>query len=78
MCLAVPAKIIERTGDMAIVELEGIRKEANVAFLPKALVGDYVVIHAGFAIQQWSEQDVAEWRTIMNEMQAALGESTAG
>jgi hydrogenase expression/formation protein HypC len=50
-----------------VVELHGVRREANVAFLPDAVVGDYVLLHAGFAIQKWSRDDVAEYERILAE-----------
>lgn len=65
MCLAVPAKIVELNGVQAVVDLDGIRRETNVALVEDPQVGDYVLLHAGFAIQKWSEQDVAEFRAIM-------------
>lgn len=67
MCLAVPGKIVELTGDNALVEIEGIRREANTAFIEDARVGDYVLLHAGFAIEKWSEDDVREYREIVRE-----------
>ncbi|MDD5675734.1 MAG: HypC/HybG/HupF family hydrogenase formation chaperone [Chitinivibrionales bacterium] len=68
MCLAIPGKIIEREGDMALLEIEGIRRKVNVTFLPEAAVGDYVIVHAGFAIQKWEQEDVDEFNKIMDEM----------
>jgi hydrogenase expression/formation protein HypC len=66
MCLAVPAKIMEIDGVMALVEVEGVRREGNLTFVPEAKIGDYVLIHAGFAIQQWGEADVKEFNDIMS------------
>ena len=65
MCVAVPARIVELDGPTAVVDLEGVRREANVAFIEDAAIGDYVLIHAGFAIRKWSEEDVREFRAIM-------------
>ncbi len=65
MCLAVPAKIIELHGPEALVDIDGIRRTVNVAFIEDPAVGDYVLLHAGFAIRKWSEQDVAEYREIL-------------
>lgn len=70
MCLAVPAKIIEIDGDIATVEVDGIRRTGNVSLVPDARIGDCVLIHAGFAIQKWSDADVNEYNAIMAEMQA--------
>ena len=52
MCLAVPARIIALDGDHAIVDLDGIRKEASVVLLDDVAVGDYVLIHVGFALER--------------------------
>jgi hydrogenase expression/formation protein HypC len=68
MCLAVPARIVEVTGDTAIIDVEGVRRPANVSLVREPKVGEYVIVHAGFAIQKWSEDDVKEWRGIMDEM----------
>jgi hydrogenase expression/formation protein HypC len=68
MCLAVPARIVELTGDNAVVEISGVRRSANVAFIENPKVGDYVLLHAGFAIQKWSEEDVREYREIVGDM----------
>ena len=69
MCLAVPAKIVELNDNSAIIDVEGIRREANVSLVSEPKLGDYVIVHAGFAIQKWSEEDVQEWREIMSEME---------
>ena len=51
MCLAIPARLIERVGpDQAVVDLGGIRKQVSIAFVPDAEVGDYVIVHVGHAI----------------------------
>jgi len=65
VCLAVPAEVISLDGNNALVELNGVRKEANVAFIDGLEVGDYVLVHAGFAIQKWSQEDVDEYRAII-------------
>lgn len=50
MCLAVPAKILSIDGTQAEVEFGGIRRTISVQLLPNAQVGDYVLVHTGFAI----------------------------
>jgi len=50
MCLAIPGKIIEITDEKAIADFQGIQKEINVS-LVKVALGDYVMVHAGFAIE---------------------------
>ena len=65
MCLAVPAKIVELDGVNATVELSGVRRQGNVSFIHEPKIGDYVLLHAGFAIEKWSEEDVKEWQEIV-------------
>jgi hydrogenase expression/formation protein HypC len=51
MCLALPACVAERLeGDEAVVDLGGVRKRVSLALVPEASVGDYVIVHAGYAI----------------------------
>ncbi len=51
MCLALPARVVEMLGlDHAIVDLGGVRKRISTALVPEARVGDYVIIHVGYAI----------------------------
>ena len=64
MCLAVPARIIEIDGDTAVLDMEGVRREAIMSLIDDPKPGDYVLLHAGFAIRKWSEEDVREWREI--------------
>jgi hydrogenase expression/formation protein HypC len=64
MCLAVPGKILSITGSdtsrMGQVSFGGVGKEACLAFVPEAKVGDYVLVHAGFAISIVDEAEAAE------------------
>ncbi len=69
MCLAVPAKILEIEGDTAVIEINGVRRSGNVSLIHNPEIGDYVLLHAGFAIQKWSEEDVREFNAITEEMQ---------
>lgn len=51
MCLALPARVVERLeGDQALVDLGGVRKPVSLAMVPQAVVGDFVIVHVGFAI----------------------------
>lgn len=50
MCLAIPMKIIEIDGVMAVTEVDGVKRQARLDLLPEAAVGDYVLVHAGLAI----------------------------
>ncbi len=71
MCLAIPAKIIEVDKENAVVEIEGVRRPAIVSFIDDPKIGDYVLLHAGFAIRKWSEQDVKEFNAIADQMATA-------
>ncbi|MFO7929754.1 MAG: HypC/HybG/HupF family hydrogenase formation chaperone [Candidatus Humimicrobiaceae bacterium] len=51
MCLAIPAKILKIEDNTAKVENMGVTKEIDISLIPEAKVGDYVIVHAGFAIQ---------------------------
>ncbi len=57
MCLAVPGRIVEIDGDMAVVDYGGVRKRASIMTLPDAKVGDMVIVHAGFAISKVDEEE---------------------
>jgi len=56
MCLAIPGKIVEINGENAIADFRGIRKEINIS-LVSAKIGDYVMVHAGFAIEKVHPED---------------------
>jgi hydrogenase expression/formation protein HypC len=66
MCLAVPAKIVELNGENAVVDIQGVRREAIVTFIADPKIGDYVLLHAGFAIRKWSKEDAREFYAIVN------------
>ncbi len=71
MCLAVSAKIIEIQDVLATVELRGVRRSVSLMLLPEAKVGDYVLVHAGFAMQVVGEADAAEREALWAEMNGA-------
>lgn len=56
MCLAVPVRVVERHGALGLVEVAGVRREVSLLFVPEAQEGDYVLLHAGFAIQRLDEE----------------------
>ena len=71
MCLAIPVKVVElREGDQAMVDVGGVRKEISLALVDGIAVGDYVILHVGYAIQKL-DPDEAE-RTLA--LFAELGE----
>lgn len=76
MCLAVPSKIIEINNSVARVEVDGVVREASLMLLDDAKLGDYVIVHAGFAISKVDEaaalQTIEDMRQIL-----ALGSGPA-
>ncbi|HOF42340.1 MAG TPA: HypC/HybG/HupF family hydrogenase formation chaperone [Candidatus Moranbacteria bacterium] len=60
MCLAFPGKIISVSGRQAVADFDGIRKEINISLTSDAKAGDFVIVHAGFAIQILSKEDAWE------------------
>lgn len=60
MCLAVPLKLIEIRGKEAVGEAMGMRRSVRVDFIPEPKIGDYVIVHAGFAIERLPEQQAME------------------
>ncbi len=71
MCLGIPAKVIEINGYMAEVEIGGTRREASLQLVPDAKVGDFVLIHTGYAIQKIDEKEAEETLELLKQ----LGES---
>ncbi len=59
MCLAYPGKIKSIKGDKATIDFSGIKKEVNISFV-KAGIGDYVIVHAGFAIQKLGKEEAMD------------------
>ena len=60
MCLAIPMKVVEINDNTATVEQEGVSKAARIDFLSGVQVGDYVLIHAGIAIERLDPEDAEE------------------
>jgi hydrogenase expression/formation protein HypC len=68
MCLAVPALIKSIDGDEAEVELGGVSRRASLMLTPEAKVGDYVLLHAGYAINIVDQSEAAETLNMLREM----------
>ena len=60
MCLAIPSKIIAVDGDMGTIDVEGVRRQTSLMLLEDPAVGDWVIVHAGFAIQKLDEAAARE------------------
>ena len=69
MCLALPAKILEKDDEMCWVELGDARMRISLIMTPEADVGDWVLVHAGFAIQPVPEDHALETWQIIEEVQ---------
>jgi hydrogenase expression/formation protein HypC len=69
MCLAVPARVTELRDDLlGLVELGGVVREASFMLLPDVAVGDYVLLHAGYALQKVDTADAEETLRLLAEM----------
>jgi len=74
MCIAIPSKIVKIEGDVAEVDAAGNRREANISLLADVQVGDYVLIHAGFAISKWCEEEAKESLKLFKELDDVLAQ----
>ena len=75
MCLAIPAKIIHIDNQMGTVDMEGTQREVSLLLLQDAKIGDFVIVHAGFAIHQIDPLQAEESLRILREL-AALPEAS--
>ena len=80
MCLGIPGKIIEITdtnNKLAIVDVAGVKRQVNIACIvneqhpPESCVGDWVLVHVGFAMNRINEQEAAETLQLLEEVGAA-------
>lgn len=72
MCLAIPLKLIELNGSEAVAEANGVRRSIRVDFIREPKVGDYVIAHAGFAIERMSEAQALDNLRAIREVANAL------
>ena len=70
MCLAVPARILEVDGQEADVDFGGVRRRVRLLFVPEAKVGEYVVVHTGFALNVLDEVEAVETLKLFEELDA--------
>ncbi|HIJ20423.1 MAG TPA: HypC/HybG/HupF family hydrogenase formation chaperone [Deltaproteobacteria bacterium] len=76
MCLAIPAKVIKLKNDMGTVDMEGVQREVSMLLLQDVKIGDYVIVHAGFAIHQVDPEEAKESLKVLYELAAfASGDS---
>jgi hydrogenase expression/formation protein HypC len=68
MCLAIPARVVELLGDdLATIDLGGVRKETSLALVDDVAVGDYVIVHVGYAIQKLDPEEAAKTLALFAE-----------
>ena len=68
MCLAIPMKVIKIEGSRAVVELGGVKMTINLELLDNVKNGEYVIIHAGFAIQKVDDKEAEETIEILKQI----------
>lgn len=72
MCLAIPARVVELTaGDNAVIDLGGVRKEISLALVEGVAVGDYVIVHVGYALNKLDPEEAEKTLALFAEMGAA-------
>ncbi|MUN39657.1 HypC/HybG/HupF family hydrogenase formation chaperone [Actinomadura litoris] len=75
MCLGIPGRVIEVHGEdprMGVVDFDGVRREVCLAFAPDADVGQYVIVHVGFAISTVDEEEAARTLAVIRAIPDAL------
>ncbi len=77
MCLAIPAQVVElRDGDAAVVDLAGVRKEISLALVDHVAVGDYVIVHVGYALNKLDPDEAAKTLALFAEIGQLGDDST--
>ena len=74
MCLGIPAQIVELVdadAGLATAEISGVRRSVSVALCPEASVGDWVLVHVGFALSRIDEQQARETLELLQQMSEA-------
>ena len=75
MCLAIPAQVVEISGnETAVVELGGIRKAISTALLDEVAVGDYVIVHVGYALERLNVAEAEETLRLFAELAASMAD----
>ncbi len=74
MCLAIPARIIDIRNDMGTIDMDGAQRDVSLLLLEDAEVGDYVYVHAGFAIHKIDEAEALASLAVLRQMAASMDE----
>jgi hydrogenase expression/formation protein HypC len=73
MCLAIPTRVVELLGnDLALVELSGAQKKISLALVDDVAVGDYVIVHVGFALSKLDEDEAQKTLALFAEIAATI------
>ena len=67
MCLAIPSKIVKIENNIGIIDVDGVQRQASLLLLEDPKVGEYVIVHAGFAIKKIDEEAAMETLMILRE-----------
>ena len=67
MCLAIPSKIVKIEDNVATIDVDGVKRKASLLLIENPEVGDYVIVHAGFAINKINEEDALESLKLLKE-----------
>jgi hydrogenase expression/formation protein HypC len=74
MCLAIPSKVVAINDKMATIDVSGVRRDISLLLLPEeAAIGDYVLVHAGFAIQKIDREAAEEALKLIEEIEEIEG-----
>ncbi len=66
MCLAIPARVVElRDAETAVVDLDGVRRAVSTALVPGVVVGDYVIVHVGYALSRLDPEEAERTLALM-------------
>ncbi len=71
MCVAVPVKVIELDGNDALVEMDGVRRQVSMMLVDGVRAGDWVILHAGYAISVMDEKEAEKTLVLLREMVSA-------
>ena len=76
MCLAIPSKIVEIKEGLGIIDADGVIRKVSLLLLDEAKVGDYVIVHAGFALHKIDEEAAMESLSILRQALALTEQET--
>lgn len=72
MCLAIPSKIVKIENNVATIDVDGVRREASLILVDNPEIGDYVIVHAGFAIHKINEEYALESLKLIKEAASVI------